>query len=149
MLNRGFFLKIALFVLPFLLVSLLTPARVVSDSGNDWYQYHGPNRDRISNETGWRTNWDEKEPKIVWKKALGFGFASISVVGNRAFTMGNTNDQVTVWCFDIETGKEIWKHTYDCELFPKQHEGGPNGTPTVDNDSVYTVSKEAQLFCKI
>ncbi len=134
-------------VLVFSLFAILSPFSVFSDSGQDWYQFHGPNRDRISNETDWRTNWEEDDPTILWKQSIGFGFSSISVVGDRVFTMGNTNDKDTVWCFDSETGKEIWRYTYDCELFPQQHEGGPGGTPTVDAESVYTVSKQGQLFC--
>lgn len=113
----------------------------------DWYQYHGPTRDRISTESGWNTNWSEHDPEIIWKTNVGKGFSSISVVDNRAYTMGNENDQDTVWCFDIDTGDVIWKHTYPCELYANMHEGGPGCTPTVDGDRVYTVSKQGQMFC--
>ncbi len=127
-----------------LMVALMAPCGVIAD---DWHQFHGPNRDRISNETGWRTNWSDDDPKVLWKKSIGIGFSSMSIVGDRVFTMGNTNNQETVWCFDVKTGEKVWSHTYDCELFPKNHEGGPGGTPTIDNESVYTVSKEGYMYC--
>ncbi|MBN2329173.1 MAG: PQQ-like beta-propeller repeat protein [Candidatus Omnitrophica bacterium] len=120
---------------------------VYANDAQDWNQFHGPKRDRISSESNWLSNWDENPPKQLWRQTIGIGFSSISVVGNRVYTMGNQDDKDTVWCFDANTGQEIWRHTYSCELFPKMHEGGPGGTPTVDADAVFTVSKDGQMFC--
>lgn len=61
--------------------------------------------------------------------------------------MGNASDKDTVFCFDAATGKEIWKHTYDCPLQAKFYEGGPGSTPTVDGDKVFTFSKTGDIFC--
>jgi outer membrane protein assembly factor BamB len=113
----------------------------------DWYQYQGPDRDLISPESDWRTDWSENEPQIAWKKEMGFGFASIAIDDGRVYSMGNNNDTDYVWCYDAETGKEIWRHTYACPLHDKQHEGGPCGTPAVDGESVFTISKLGQMFC--
>jgi outer membrane protein assembly factor BamB len=120
---------------------------VLSITADDWRQYQGPNRNLISSETNWRTDWDKNDPAIIWKNSIGFGFASISVVGDHVFTMGNIDDKDNVWCFDAKTGKEVWHHTYDCKVLAKQHEGGPCATPSIDNDSVYTISKMGQMFC--
>ncbi len=61
--------------------------------------------------------------------------------------MGNEKDTDIVWCLDAVTGAEVWKHTYPCKLEPKSHAGGPGSTPAVDGDCVYTMSKNAQIFC--
>lgn len=113
----------------------------------DWYQYHGPNRDRISSETGWNTDWSESAPNIAWKANVGTGFSSVSVADGKAYTMGNSNDQDTIWCFDVKTGDVVWKFTYDCELQPNLYEGGPGCTPAVYDGLVYTVSKEGHFYC--
>ncbi|RJP29338.1 MAG: alcohol dehydrogenase [Candidatus Omnitrophota bacterium] len=113
----------------------------------DWHQFHGPQRNRISRESDWQAKWDQEGPPELWRQTIGVGFASISVVGNRAYTMGNQDNQDTVWCFDANTGEEIWKYTYPCERFANMHEGGPCGTPTVDAHAVFTVSKEGRMFC--
>ena len=55
--------------------------------------------------------------------------------------MGNEDEKDSVWCLDAGTGETIWQHAYDCELDPLYYEGGPGGTPTVDGDVVYTLSK--------
>jgi outer membrane protein assembly factor BamB len=52
-----------------------------------------------------------------------------------------------VWCLDAKSGKEIWTHKYAEKLDPKLYDGGPNATPTIDGDVVYTLSRTGNLFC--
>jgi len=125
-----------------------------STSGADWPQWRGPNRDGISSETGWLGNWPAAGPKILWKKEIGRGFATISVSNGRAYTMGNTaksksdaNQKDVVFCFDADTGREIWNYPYECSLLPRNHEGGPCATPTVSGQRVYTFSKQGHVHC--
>ena len=61
--------------------------------------------------------------------------------------MGNANEQDTVFCLDAKSGKEIWKHSYPAELGDKYFEGGTTGTPTVDGDRVFTLSRWGDVFC--
>ncbi len=61
--------------------------------------------------------------------------------------MGNASDQDTVFCFDAKTGQQIWKHSYPAELGDKFFEGGTTGTPTVDGDRVFTLSRWGDVFC--
>jgi len=115
--------------------------------GADWPNWRGPNHNGISDETGWSTTWPKDGVKILWKATLGTGFCSIAVSGGRVWTMGNANDTDTLYCLDANTGKEIWKQSYPCPLFNKNHEGGPSATPTVDGDSIYTFSKNGDALC--
>ena len=112
----------------------------------DWPNWRGPNYDGISSETGWSTTWPKDGPKVPWKASLGRGFCSIAVSNGRAYTMGNISDKDILYCFDARTGREIWKQSYACPLFAKQHEGGPAATPTVDGDAVYTFSKNGDAL---
>ena len=66
----------------------------------DWPQWRGPSRTGISAEQISAT-WPTEGPKILWRASVGTGFASISVSQGRAYTMGNTNNQDTLWCFDV------------------------------------------------
>jgi outer membrane protein assembly factor BamB len=91
--------------------------------------------------------WAEEGPKQLWKANVGIGFSSMSVSQGRVYTMGNRANQDTVYCFDSQTGAEVWKHTYDCSADPKYYEGGTSSTPTVDGDRVYTLSRFGHLFC--
>jgi len=120
---------------------------VVTAEGADWPNFRGPNHNGISTETGWSATWPKDGPKVLWKATLGTGFCSIAVSGGRAYSMGNVDNKDILYCFDASTGKEIWKQSYPCPLFKKDHEGGPSATPTVDGDSVYTFSKNGDALC--
>ena len=112
----------------------------------DWPNWRGPNHNGVSNETGWVATWPKNGPKVLWKKSIGTGFCSIAVSNGRVYTMGNIKDNDILYCFEADTGKEIWKKSYPCPLFKKNHEGGPSATPTVDGDSVYTFSKNGDAI---
>jgi len=113
----------------------------------DWPRWRGPDANGISKETGWSTQWPADGPKQVWKAKVGIGFASFSVSQSRVYTMGNSKDTDTVFCFDANSGAMIWQHSYPAKLDPKYYEGGPSATPTVDGDRIYTFSKRGLFNC--
>ena len=112
----------------------------------DWPNYRGGNYDGISSETGWAASWPADGPKVLWKYSLGTGFASMSVNNGKVYATGNINDKDILYCLDAATGKEIWKTSYPCPLYKKNHEGGPCATPTIDGDAVYTFSKNGDAI---
>lgn len=114
---------------------------------DDWPNWRGPDLNGISKEKGWTTHWPQEGPKQLWKASVGIGFSSVAVARGRLFTLGNTNETDTVFCFDAENGRELWKHSYACPLDAVYYEGGPGSTPTVDAEKVYTLSKRGHLFC--
>ena len=112
----------------------------------DWPNWRGPNHDGVSSETGWVANWPKEGPTVVWKASIGTGFSSIAVGNGRAYAMGNINDNDILYCFDAATGKEIWKKSYPCPLYAKNHEGGPSATPTIDGEAIYTFSNDGDII---
>lgn len=130
-----------------LLLGALLGAITWDAAAEDWPRWRGPNLNGISAEKGWQTAWPAGGPKQLWRASVGTGFASLAVSNGRVYTMGNDAGQDTVHCLDASTGKPIWTHSYPCPVESNNYEGGPNATPTVDGDRVYTLSKRAQLFC--
>ena len=112
----------------------------------DWPNWRGPNHNGVSSETGWNATWPKGGPKVPWKKSIGTGFASMAVSNGRVYAMGNIDDKDILYCLDAETGEEIWKKSYACPLYNKNHEGGPSATPTVAGDAVYTFSKNGDAI---
>ena len=134
-------MKIPTITIPLLLI--LLPGIAFSQ---DWPRYLGPDGSGMV-EGKIRTNWKEQKPKELWRKDLGKGCTSFAVAGEKVVVMGNKDNTDIVWCLDAATGKEIWTHKYPEKLDPKLYEGGPNATPSIDGDVVYTLSKSGNLFC--
>jgi outer membrane protein assembly factor BamB len=114
---------------------------------DDWPQWRGPNRNGCSQETAWRFQWPAGGPKKLWEVNVGIGYSSFSASHGRLYTMGNVQETDQVYCFDAETGKPLWKHTYPCSSKDPNGYLGTRCTPTIDESRVYSVSRRGQLFC--
>lgn len=111
----------------------------------DWYRWRGPNMDGISTETNWSSAWPAQGPKILWRAKVGQGYASFAVADGRLYSTGNTADTDTLHCLDASTGKVLWKYDYPEPVGAKYYDGGTSGTPTVDGETVYQLSKQGHL----
>lgn len=130
-----------------ILLLMLVGCTGLAAAGADWPGWRGPGRNGITRETGWSWKWGTNGPTVLWRQNAGKGFSSFAAVGDRVYTMGNSNNVDTVFCFGAATGDLLWKHSYPCELQPLSYEGGPGSTPMVDSGRVYTFSKGGDLFC--
>lgn len=128
------------------ILSLLVAAASVTHAA-DWPQWRGPQRNGISAETGWGDTWPGDGPPVAWRAKVGLGYSSFVVAAGRAYTLGHADNADTVFCFDAASGKELWKHSYPAELGDKYFDGGTTGTPTVDGDRVYSLSRWGDAFC--
>ena len=126
---------------------LLLPFLALSAKADDWPQFLGVNRDGISRETALNTNWDAKEPPVVWKKNVFVGASSMAVVGKRLYTLGNDRSKDVVHCLDAGTGNLLWKQVYRCKNESRNFNGGSATTPTVHDGRVYTLSHQGNLNC--
>lgn len=125
---------------------VLLSALAVTSNAADWPGWRGPHRDGISTETGLLQQWGEGGPPLAWKVAgLGAGFSSVSIVGDRIYTMGDRGEDQFLIALNRSDGKEVWSTkigpAWDDE-YP-----GPRGTPAVDGDRVYALSTEGALVC--
>lgn len=114
---------------------------------SDWPRWRGPNADGISTEKDWDPLAVNDLNKPLWTAQVGQGFSAISVADGKALTMGNIKDTDVVFCFDAQTGKELWKYEYKESLGAKWYDGGTHVTPTIDDGKVYTLSKFGKVFC--
>ncbi len=113
----------------------------------DWPAWRGPACDGISKETGWLQKWPEAGLKKLWEGNVGIGFSSFSVSKGKLYTMGNIQEMDYIFCFDAETGKELWKHSYACSSKDPNGYPGTRATPTVDGNRVYSISRNGHFFC--
>lgn len=116
-------------------------------AARDWPNFLGPNKNNIApSESPFDS--DLNHWKVAWKGAVGLGYSSIIVAGNRAFTLGHDKkSNETVFCLDAASGNVLWKFSYEAKLLANMHPGGPNASPTVVGNRVITVSKDGQVYC--
>src|SRR5947209_16667479 len=86
------------------------------DGPSDWPQFRGLRRDGVSSEKDLLPDWTSQTPKFVWKADCGDGFSAVTVSDGRAFTLSANKDHSAeiVYCWNAETGKELWRHEYPC-----------------------------------
>ncbi len=129
-----------------LIVATTTLALTGAATATDWPQWRGAARDGRSAETGLLQEWPEGGPPLAWKTSgLGGGYSSVSVAGERIFTMGDLGDGQYVMALSRADGRQLWK-TRVGETHEDQYLG-PRSTPTVDGDRIYLVSTDGVVVC--
>ena len=116
----------------------------------DWPQWQGPDRTRMSRETGLLTEWSAGGPRMIWTaNNLGNGYGSMAVAGDRVFLQGARAQNSFVIALDRADGKEVWaKPIGPIETRMRTPQGaGPRGTPTVDGDRLYVLTENGDLAC--
>ena len=89
----------------FVLSLALTPA----GRADDWPQFRGPRRDDVSAEKGLLKTWPEQGPPLVWRATgLGGGYSSVSVAGDRIYTLGNKGNITYLVALTRDGGKVLW-----------------------------------------
>jgi len=123
--------------------ALLASTTALAD---DWTQWRGPTLNGISTETGWKVEGREKP---AWRAEVGLGYSTVSVAKGRVYTCGFDKEAEVdvVWCFDAETGEEVWAYDYPAKIWARAHGGGTLSTPSVDGDLVYVFNREANFSC--
>jgi outer membrane protein assembly factor BamB len=137
-------MKIRVLVLATVMLLMLAQ-QAVAQTGANWPQWRGPNRDGISKETGLLKQWPAEGPTLVWKASgAGRGYSSFSISDGKLYTMGLRGDREFVVAFDIATGKEAWASPHG-SAFRNDRGDGPRGTPTIDGDRVYALGGNGDL----
>lgn len=136
--------------LAFVALCFFVPFTALAD---DWPQFRGPNRDGISRETGWLTEWPSTGLKVLWKQPVGRGYSSVAIAKGRIFTLGllpkdeskKSVLEETVTCLDEATGKTLWQFSYPG--FQDKSFPGSRSTPTVEGNVLYVYGQHGGLYC--
>jgi outer membrane protein assembly factor BamB len=111
----------------------------------DWPQWQGPDRTRVSKETGLLKEWPASGPRLVWTATrLGSGYGSMAVVGDRVFVQGARGGRSVVIALNRLDGKELWSKPLGASVADDRGPG-PRGTPTVDGDRLYALTEGGDL----
>jgi outer membrane protein assembly factor BamB len=109
-------------------------------------QLLGANRDGYIASTQLDPDWTKTPPEIIWKKPIGAGWSGFAIVGNRAVTLEQFDNEERISCYEVSTGNELWKHQYAAKHFNLLGGLGPRSTPTIADGVVYTQGATGELF---
>ncbi len=95
-------LRLILFGVAIAILSPVSKARTaLTPAPGHWPQWHGPNRDNVSTETGLLKQWPDGGPPLLWKATgLGKGVMSLAVAGGRIYLLGYGEDHECVVAID-------------------------------------------------
>lgn len=114
-------------------------------NSDDWAQWRGPARTNLSMETGLLKQWPENGPPLAWKASgIGSGYSTISVAGDRIYTMGDVGDSSYVHALERDGGKKAWSTKVGR---PGGDRPGTRSTPTVAAGRVYALGQWGDLVC--
>jgi len=135
-------------VIAFLYIALALSGPVAL--ARDWPQWRGPHRDGIADSFKPPAAWPDKL-KTVWKVPVGIGHSCPVVVGSRVYLLSRQQDSEVASCFDLDTGKVLWRDSYSVayEMHPAAvtHGKGPKSTSVVSGDGLYTLGISGVLSC--
>ena len=108
-------------------------------------QYHGPNRDNRSTETGLLDQWPEGGPELLWQvEGLGEGYGTVAVASGMIYVAGDTDDACMITAMDLD-GRVLWREPNGgpyARSFP-----GARSTPTIADGKLYHINGLGEMVC--
>lgn len=117
----------------------------------DWPNWRGINFDGKSTINGIQTDWTKGLKKVWQVDYLCQGNANASwatpvIQGNRLVVPGRDDKNDLVFCINSETGKLIWKGSYEA-ITNTSHGPGARATAVIDSNMVYTFGRGGDVAC--
>jgi outer membrane protein assembly factor BamB len=110
-------------------------------------QFLGPTRDATVTGLKLNPDWEAHPPQLIWKQPIGEAWSGFSVVGNRAVTQEQDDEDELVVCYELLTGKKLWEHRYPAFYDNPIGGVGPRATPTIEEDRVYALGAVGDFMC--
>ncbi len=113
-----------------------------------WPWFRGPIHDNVvQSDVSISLDWGANGPPVVWKVAMGEGYAAPAVCNGRVYVIDY--DQVgqadAIRCFALSNGEELWRRSYPVVV--KRNHGMSRTIPAVSDKHVVTLGPKCHLSC--
>ena len=147
--DRRTFLQMAM-IAPVLGQAARASPKPAASGGLAWTQWGGPYGNFHTDAAGIKDTWPASGPPVVWKRALGEGYSSPSVEGDRLYTMYGKRGQEVVVAADAGSGTTLWEHSTPMTFVSdaaREQGNGPYATPLIVGDRLFTTGVAGRLQC--
>ena len=131
------FLKTSLVLYFSIFVIELLPAQL--------YDWRGPDRTGVYNESGLMTSWPEGGPELLWEASdLGTGFSSVTISKDAIYVTGRKGEEDVITALTLD-GKKKWETVYGnswTNSYPDTR-----CTPTYYKGKLFLLSGMGELVC--
>ena len=130
---------------PKVFLSVILSTASLASVYSQLYEWRGPDRTGIYNETGLLKKWPDGGPKLLWEAAkIGDGYSSPTVTEDALYVTGrkDSSDVLTAMTLD---GKIKWETVYG-KAWMANHTGS-RCTPTYYKGNLYLISGSGDIVC--
>ena len=115
-------------------------------NAQDWPQFLGPHRNSYSDDKGLLRSWPANGPEVLWSIEVGEGYGGPAIKDGKVYLLDRENNESDIMrCFDLSSGKELWKYSYSAPgevPYP-----GSRSVPTIDGNYLYSCGHNGDLYC--
>lgn len=126
-------------------VSWILPCLVVMSAAADWKEWRGPSFDGIAQPQSWSADFLSRENAKLWEASVGIGYSAAAVEGDAVYIAGWKDGHDHLMRLSLSDGSVQWTHSYPMERYDRLHEGGPGGSPGIDDKHVYLMDRDGAI----
>jgi outer membrane protein assembly factor BamB len=109
------------------------------------FEWRGPDRTGIYNETGLLKKWPDAGPKLLWEAVgMGDGYSSVTVTDDAVYVTGRKDSSDVLVALTLD-GKKKWETVYG-KAWTANHTGS-RCTPTYYNGNIFLISGSGDIVC--
>jgi len=117
----------------------------IIQANSQLYDWRGPGRTGVYNETGLLKQWPAGGPELLWEaEGIGFGYSSVTITDDAIYITGRIDSIDILTAFTLD-GKKKWDVEYG-KSWIRNHTGS-RCTPTYKDGNLFLVSGSGDIVC--